>query len=92
MDLPGNGTSESGCIMTPLRGIAKETRKGSPRFKAQMLTGAYNEATCPWNLRTDDESREFDRYARAIRKRLNTVDGRWWYELDNGALRARGLS
>lgn len=78
--------------MTDLRGTAKDSRKGSPRFKAQLLCDAYNHATCPWIARTDDEHRECRLYARAILKRLERIDSRWWFELDSGALRFRGFS
>lgn len=72
-----------------LRGIARDTRHLSPYTATLYLIPAWHYATAPNVYRTIDEHDRCQRYARAIRKRLDRI-GRHYRELDSGRLRPTG--
>lgn len=56
----------------------------SGRYKMRLLCYAYNWASSPSKLRSDDEHRACRRLARYCWKRLESLPG--WHEMDNGRL------
>ena len=55
----------------------------------QYLCSRWNEATCPWALRSDHEHRRYRQLAKALENNLERFysNGRHYRELDNGSLR-----